>query len=300
MGKNPLEIDAEAACQQAAEFIESKRSALNRDGILLSLSGGLDSAVVAYLSLRGVDKARIRLLYLPDRDSKDRHRKDAKLIAGELGISLQVQDITPILDAAGVYGLLPLRFAPGRRLKELLVKLGMQVARMDQENLLAARLNPPPDSLVSKGNAYGMIKHRMRMVVLYHHAYIHNLAVVGAANKTEWMTGTFSQWGCDHCADIMPILHLYRTQVEDLARTLQIPAQIRNKAADPDVIPGVNDKGELLGSFLDTDQILWGLEQGEEKESLEARFGSKRVQWVVTLYEASRFMRESPYRLGVD
>ena len=111
---------------------------------------------------------------------------------------------------------------------------------MDNENhLLADRLHPEPNSWLAKGNAYAVAKHRMRMVMIYQYAEIHGLMVVGAANRTEWLTGTFSKWGIDHCADIMPLLHLYRSQLEVVAKHIHVPESIRTKAADPDVMPGI-------------------------------------------------------------
>lgn len=300
LNKNPLSLDEESTCKQVAEFIESQRKALNRDGILIGLSGGLDSALVAYLSALGVEKKRINLIYLPDKDSKVRHRKDALFIARHLDIPLQIRDITPILAEAGVYELFPLRYVPGRKAKEMLVRLGKAIAKINTANLLSARLSPKPNSLAAKGIAYGMIKHRIRMVMLYQYAEVHNLLVVGAANKTEVLTGTFTQWGCDQCADIMPISHLYRTQLEKLAVYLQIPERIRNKPADPDIIPGVNDKEELVGSFGIVDLILWGLENGVDKESLSDHLGEEQVSRVVFLYEKFRFMREIPYTVTMQ
>ena len=165
---------------------------------------------------------------------------------------------------------------------------------MNQGNLLAERLSPKAESLLAKGNAYINTKHRIRMVWVYHYANIHNLMVVGAANRTELMTGTFTQWGCDQCADVMPIIHLYRSQVELLAEILHIPERVRNKPADPDVIPGLGDKGELLGSFYTADQILWGLEKGIPLDSLNQQFGEMEVSRINNLVEGSKFMRESP------
>ena len=123
--------------------------------------------------------------------------------------------------------------------------------------------------------------------------------VVGAANRTEWMTGTFSKWGVDHCADIMPIIHIYRSQLEQLAKYLQIPNYIRYKDADPDVIPGVNDKGALLGTFPVVDQILYCIENHADLEEMHRIHGEERVDRLLQLVDLSRHMRESPYRFPI-
>ena len=179
--------------------------------------------------------------------------------------------------------------------RQLLVKFGKVISKIDNNDLLPARLSPKPDSLAAKGIAYGMIKHRVRMVMLYQFAEIHNLLVVGAANKTEILTGTFTQWGCDQCADIMPISHLFRSQIEKLAAYLGVPETIRIKPADPDILPGVDNKEALLGPFEIVDQILWGLENGVDREWLSSHFGERTVSRVGLLYDKFRFMREIPY-----
>jgi NAD+ synthase len=138
----------------------------------------------------------------------------------------------------------------------------------------------------------------MRMVMVYQYAEIHNLMVVGAANRTEWLTGTFSKWGVDHCADIMPLLHLYRSQLEVIAEHLNVPEPIRDKAADPDVMPGIDDKGDLLGDFGAVDQVLIGLENDFDREKLILEFGQELVSRIVELNELSKHMRESPYHIA--
>lgn len=294
--KNALELDAETTCQQITQFIKSQLHRLGRDGIVIGVSGGLDSAIAAYLSVKSVGTERVTLLYMPDKDSKARHRQDAKLVAQELGVDLQVKDITPILDTIGVYDLLPLRYLPGRGLKEGIVKLRKIWSNQGNgKNWLSERMRPSPNSLVARGNAYACIKHRLRMVLLYHQAEIFNLMVVGAANKTELLTGAFSKWGCDQCADVMPLIHLYRSQLPAIAAYLGIPDGIRNKPADPDLIPGIDDKEEVVGSFSQVDHILWGLENDIPLEAIYRDFGKEEVERVASLRENSRHMRESPY-----
>ncbi len=291
-----LAIDPEQVCQDVHSLLSDKLEAMGKDGILIGLSGGLDSALVAYLARRSVGAENLTLLNMPDRDSKKIHRQHARLVAKELGVPLKVKNLTPTLRAAGLYRSLPIGLVPGQRFKRSLVRWGRKVAGLENsKNLLAERLRPTAGSLVAKGNAYATFKHRQRMVFLYHYAQTHNLMVVGAANKTELLTGTFSQWGCDQCADVMPILHLFRSQLLPLANYLGLPEAVRNKAADPDVLPGVDDKSKLLGTFELADQILWGLENGVPEDQLRNAFGEALVSRIKTLYDLSRPMREVPY-----
>jgi NAD+ synthase len=297
--KEKLTIDPEQVCQDVDSLLKDKLEAMGKDGILIGLSGGLDSAVVAYLARRSVEAENLTLLNMPDRDSKKVHRQHARLVANELGVPLKIQKLAPTLRAAGLYRSLPIGLVPGLKLKRALVQWGRKAEGLENSrNLLVERLQSEAGSWVAKANAYATFKHRMRMVFLYHYAHTDNLLVVGAANKTELLTGTFSQWGCDQCADVMPIIHLFRSQLLPLAKYLGMPEAVRNKAADPDVLPGVDDKGELLGTFELADQILWGLENGVSEDQLFSVFGDELVSRIKTLYDLSKPMREIPYTLA--
>lgn len=297
-GPDPLMIDPEEISQQIQTFIQDTLRQLSKAGILISLSGGLDSSIVAYLSVRAVGPEKVHLINLVEQDSKRLHRRHAYLVAERLGISLDTRDLTRLLSVMGTYNLLPIGALPLRKLREYVVKFGRKVLGLNRsEGLLERRFQPGPNTLPARGRAYAMTKHRLRMVITYQLAEVQDWMVVGAANRTEYLTGTFSQWGVDHCADLMPILHLYRSQLPSLAAFLGVPKAIRSKPADPDLLPGVEDKGTLLGSFQTTDRILWGFEHGVGREDLIGRYGEGPVRRVEGLVELSRPMRDSPYSL---
>lgn len=294
-----LRIDPAETCAQIEALLQRSLQRMGKDGALIGLSGGFDSATAAYLTVRALGKENVILLDLPDRDSKTIHRQHAQLVAQALGIPLRTHDITSFVMPMGVYDLIPIKLLPGRKFQKIMVSLGKSLAGLgDSEDFFVKRLRPTPNSLGAKGNAYAMAKPRLRMVLLYYQAEILNLMVVGASNKTEYLTGTFCQWGCDHCADVMPIRHLYRSQLVSLARYLRVPEAIIAKPADPDTLPGIDDKeGFLGGSFLETDQILWGLQNGMSPGELTEYFDRDTVEQIETLHSLSRSMRETPYTL---
>ena len=95
----------------------------------------------------------------------------------------------------------------------------------------------------------------------------------------------------------MPLVHLYRSQIELLAQYLGLPDEILNKKADPDVLPGLDDKGELLGSFELTDLILWGIENNIPVSDMRLKFGAEQVNYIQSLVSNSAYYRETPYTL---
>ncbi|NHJ47915.1 MAG: NAD(+) synthase [Asgard group archaeon] len=291
-----LKITPSVICNEIEALIRKTMQDLNRNGAVVGLSGGLDSAVAAALAIRSLGKENVKLVNMPERDSKRVHRQHARKLARHFGIKLKTIRLTPVLRKAGTYKLLPLRFIPTKKLRSLVVKFGKSRLSQDEQNeLLLNRFKSKSNPWIVKGRAYSYAKHRIRMVTLYQFAEVRNLLVVGAANKTEWITGTYSKWGVDHCADVMPLIHIYRSQLEQLVEHLQIPEYIYTKTADPDVMPGISDKGSLLNSFKIADQILIRLENGYNKEKLVQEFGFDNVERIMLLKDHSNHMRESPY-----
>jgi NAD+ synthase len=295
---DPLRIVPEETIRSITRFISRRFRQLHREVAVLGLSGGLDSSLAAALTVSSLGPERVRLYYLPERDSKPLHRKHAMIIAEEFGPELKIISLTPALRSLRIYSLLPFNFVPGRKLKAQVVKFGRRKFQLNsQGEILRIRLAGSGNTWIRRANAYISAKHRLRALVLYREAERLNGMVVGAANRTEWLTGTFTHWGCDHCADIMPLLHLYRSQLEILARYLELPEQIISKKADPDVIPGLDDKEDFLGSFEVADQILWGIENGVPVTELAERFGQEKTLFIKSIMGESAYYRETPYSL---
>ena len=120
---------------------------------------------------------------------------------------------------------------------------------------------------------------RSRLCYLYLEAEKKNYAVVGTTNKTEYLTGFYVKWG-DDAVDIEPILHLYKSQVYDLARELKVPEKIIEKAPSPDLIPGITDEYALGMSYKTLDRILIKMEN-RSSISEEDKLKVERVKKIV-------------------
>jgi NAD+ synthase len=296
--KDHLVIDPQEEIRKISFLIKEKYLQLNRRMAIIGLSGGLDSSLAAVLAAKSLGTDKLVCYYLPDRDSKTLHKKHAHLLADQFGLKLKTIQITPILRALRIYSLLPLNIFLTRGLRNRVIEYGKRrFLKASQGEFLRLRLAGTGGSWVARGNAYASSKHRVRSVVLYREAELNLGLVIGAANRTELMTGTFTQWGCDHNADVMPLAHLYRSQLQTLAEYLDLPEQILHKKADPDVLPGLDDKGELLGSFQEADQILWGLEHHVSLVDLKGFFDPDLIDYLNNLHNDSAYYRETPYSL---
>jgi NAD+ synthase len=151
---NPgLEID------RIIKFIQEIYEEIEREGAIIALSGGLDSAVTAQLLVNSLGRENVQLLYMPEADSKRIHGEHAQKFSNKLGIPLKVKNISPVLRKMGAYRLLPIGFVPGKWLRGKLVEFGRSKMFAGREkSILTSRLKSRGNSLVSRGNAYGMAK----------------------------------------------------------------------------------------------------------------------------------------------
>lgn len=244
--RDVLGIDAAREVERLATGIEDVVIRhLRRRGVVVGLSGGVDSSVVAALCVRALGTSRVLGLCMHERESSRETRELSSLIARHLRIPCVEEDITPILEATGCYALrdaairsvLPEAGEAFRSkivLPSLLESDALRVfsviVETEDGRTLRARL---PAKAYLELIAATSFKQRTRKMLEYHHADRLCHAVAGTPNLLEYDQGFFVKSG-DGAADLKPIAHLYKTQVYALGRELGIPAEILSRPPTTD------------------------------------------------------------------
>ena len=274
----------------AVEFIKEKVKELERDGAVLGISGGVDSAVVASLAKKALGK-RVLGLILPERDSSPESVEHAKLVAETFGIKTETFNLSPLLETIGAYSLVPDVLHRKRKNAEKVIKISYSILppflKPFSRGLLGVK-----EKLLRGPTAYYRIKHRLRMVILYFYAEKLNYAVLGTTNRTEELTGFFVKYG-DSATDIAPIACLYKTEVFELAKYLGVPSPILSKPPSPDLIPGITDELAMGMKYETIDKILTGFELGLSEKEIAKRenISSRKAKEVKKMMENSYHMR---------
>jgi NAD+ synthase len=207
------------------QYIRTKIRETGVAGVILGLSGGLDSAVTAALAAEALGTDRVKCLIMPyDPDGELESVKHAVDFATQFGIEYELIPITDAVDEV-----------------------------MDLANLSDIQMKV-------NTTASGNVKARIRMAALYYYANLENLLVLGTSNKSELLVGYFTKYG-DGGTDAMPIGDLYKTQVFELARELDIPDSIASKPPSAGLVAGQTDEHDLGVKYADLDRILMGIER---------------------------------------
>jgi NAD+ synthase len=282
-----LTLDAAAEVERIATALRAQvLKRLRRKGLVLGLSGGVDSSVVAALAARAFGPENVLGIFMPEQDSDPDSLRLGRAVADWLGMPTVLEDITPILNGAGCYrrrdefiGRLVPEYGPGWRSKVVLRKargtagynVFHLVVRGPHGEEKEARM--PPEvylGIVATTN----MKQRTRKQIEYYHADRLQYAVAGTPNRLEYDQGFFVKNG-DGAADVKPIAHLYKSQVYQLAAFLGVPEEIRSRPPTTDTYSLAQTQEEFFfGISLRTlDLCMYALDQGIAAEAVAPAAG---------------------------
>ncbi|MEW6382144.1 MAG: NAD(+) synthase [bacterium] len=242
-----LKIDPQVECGRICAFIQDQVvTRFKRQGAVIGLSGGIDSAVISELLVRSLGPGRVLGLILPERESNPISETYARKQAAKLGIRVEKIDITRQLEAFGAYerrnAVISSIFPEFDDSYVFNISLPQNILQKDRlsyhsitivdknQNHKTARLLPKDWLAIA---ACQNIKQRVRMINLYLWAEQNNYLVCGTTNKSEADQGFFVKFG-DGGVDIEPIAYLYKTQIFQLARYLGVIEEIINRTPSPD------------------------------------------------------------------
>jgi NAD+ synthase len=310
--KNVLKIDAAQETQRLVSLLqETVYRQMKRRGVVLGVSGGVDSSVALALCVRAFGAGRVIALLLPEKDSDPESEQIARRLAAQLGVEPVLEIITPALEGFGCYHR---RDEAIRRVfPEYDAALGYKAKIVLPQSPLESRtLNvfqltiitpegeekshrlPPAEyfQIVAASN----FKQRTRMMYLYYHAELRNYAVVGTANRNEHEQGFFVKYG-DGGADVKPLLHLYKTQVYQLAEYLDIPHDIRSRPPTSDTYSAPSTQEEFFFRMpFETMDLLWyAQESGVSPEEVARQMGLTEVQVLNAFEDFTRKKRTTAY-----
>jgi NAD+ synthase len=251
------EIDPASTIEVITAFIRSQLRQTGFERLVVALSGGVDSATVAFLAARAVGPDNLLAVRMPYRTSSPDSEADAMRVVSALGCRTERVEITPMVDPM-------LSLVSGEDDAMLRVRRG---------NLMA----------------------RQRMIVLYDRSAAFDALVVGTSNKTEALLGYGTLFGDMACA-FAPIGDLYKSQLRALAGALGVPEEILAKPPSADLWPGQTDEGELGASYDDLDRILFALvdRRWTVDRCVAAGLDASLVAWVAQRVAHNEFKRQTP------
>ena len=308
--RKDLDLDCAAEAARLEETIRRQVLVeLRREGAVVGVSGGLDSSVTAALCARALGPEKVVAIMMPEKDSNPESTAIAERLAARLGIEPILEDITAPLEGLGAYRrrdeavrrLFP-DYGPEHKVK---IVLPGQDFKKDTINLFRLGVVGPDGEERSRRMplreylqivAASNMKQRTRMITLYYHAEVRNYAVVGTANLDEHDQGFFVKHG-DGGVDLQPIAHLYKLQVYQLARHLDIPEEILERTPTTDTYSAEVTQEEFFFRlpFDMMDPILYAMDHGVKAAETARELGLTEEQVTLAFKDFERKKRATEY-----
>lgn len=309
--------DPDRVIAEIADGIRQEVRRARRRGVVVALSGGIDSSVVAALATRAVGPERVLAVLMPEAESSPETIALSQRVATWLDVRSVVEDITPVLEAVGCYRrrdeafqrALP-SYGAGWDAKLVLpdvvasetYALTSVVARDPSGAEHRARLDP---SAYRQAVSATSFKQRTRAMLAYYHADREHYLVAGTPNRLEYDLGFFVKNG-DGSADVKPIARLFKTQVYELADRLGVPSEVRDRAPTTDTfaLPQRQDEFYFALPYQGMDLCLLALDRNLPASSVQAALGLSEAQVervfadVAAKRRAARYLNAPPKLLS--
>lgn len=259
--QDPLAIDVELTQHWLREFIRDEIQRRRKfEKVVIGISGGVDSALVAFLAVEALGAEHVMGVRMPYRSSSPESLAHAQLVIDALGIPSTTVDISPAVDA-----------------------LAASIESANHES--GERMEPA---------RLGNIMARSRMITLFDLSAAHRALPLGTGNKTERLLGYFT-WHADDSPPVNPIGDLFKTQVWRLARHVGVPEVIVSKPASADLITGQTDEGDFGISYPRADVILHWILLGYRAPEIQALgFSEAEIALVRKRLDSTHWKRRLP------
>ena len=308
-----LAIDAESEANRIAAAMRGQLRTLKKRGVVLGLSGGIDSSTSLALAVRALGAQNVFAVFMPENDSDPESLRLGRLLAERFGVEAVVEDIGPALKAMGCYerrdafirDMVP-GYGEGWASKVVIAN-SLETDGYNISSLVVQDPDGRQQKLRMPLAAYlGIVaatnmKQRTRKQMEYYHADRLNHAVIGTPNRLEYDQGFFVKNG-DGAADIKPIAHLYKSQVYALAAHLGVPEEILRRPPTTDTYSLEQTQEEFYFSlpYDRMDLCLYGLNHGVPADEVAAAAGLSAEQvgrvWadIAAKRRATRYLHMRP------